>query len=90
MKINIDISCSELNSSMIEYMHLIADNKQGKLGVTFKNGTSYIYDGINLATFLAVIKADSVGESFSKYIKDQYPFKNVGDCNGESPLTKVY
>lgn len=50
------------------------------LGVKFKNGTEYHYQGVSSSTFEKVVGAASVGRTFNELIKSNpsdYPFARV-------------
>lgn len=85
---DINIIVENIDSTMIDYMHFKSTGESGNLGVTFKNGESYIYGNVRVKSFLSVIAYTSIGEGFNKYIKGSYTYKSVGNCNGESPLVK--
>lgn len=86
METKFNIVITDIDSSMLSFMHFNSNGMSGSLGVTFKNGDSYIYGNVRLKSFLNVIASASMGEGFNKYIKGSYTYKSVGDCNGESPL----
>lgn len=85
---DINIIVENIDSTMVDYMHFKSIGQSGNLGVTFKNGESYIYGNVRIKSFLSVLASNSVGEGFNKYIKGSYTYKSVGNCNGESPLVK--
>lgn len=86
MKTKYNIMITDIDSSMLSFMHFNSLGSSGNLGVTFNNGESYIYGNVRLKSFLNVIASSSIGEGFNKYIKGSYTYKSVGNCNGESPL----
>ena len=85
---DINIIVENIDSTMLDYMHFKCIGQSGNLGVTFKNGESYIYGNVRLKSFISVLASVSVGEGFNKYIKGSYTYKSVGNCDGESPLIK--
>lgn len=74
---------------MIDYVHYHNDGHKGYLGVIFKSGDGYIYDNVNLSSIIEMLKSESVGSFFSKNITKKYPYKNVGNTDGQSPLSKI-
>lgn len=85
---DINIIVENIDSTMIDYLHFKGIGQSGNLGVTFKNGESYIYGNVRLKSFLNVLVSVSIGDGFNKYIKGSYTYKNVGNCGGQSPLVK--
>ena len=85
----VNIIWSDIDSSLIKYMHYHNDGSKGLLGVIFKNDQSCIYDDVSMFDILSVLKAESVGSAFSKEIKLRYQYKNVGVINSGSPLEKM-
>lgn len=85
---NINIIVDDIDSTMVEFLHFKSSGRKGNLGVTFKNGESYIYGNVRVQSFLNVVASASIGEAFTRYIKGSYSYKSVGNCNGESPLDK--
>lgn len=50
------------------------------LGVQFKNGTEYHYDGVSVEIFNQILEAASIGRTFNELIKSKpkdYPFTRV-------------
>ena len=87
-KADINIIVENIDSTMIDYIHFNSSSQSGNLGVTFKNGESYIYGNVRIKSILNVLASSSIGEGFNTYIKGSYTYKSVGNCNGESPLIK--
>ena len=85
----VNIIWSDMDSTSIDYMHYHNDGIQSVLGVTFKSGQSYIYDKVKMADIINMLKAESVGSFFSKNIRMNYSYKNIGDADGNSPLQKI-
>lgn len=85
----IDIFCYDVDSSTVESIHFHFNKDKGYLGVTFKSGISYVYANVRLDSIIRVITHESYGEGFNKYIKGSYAYKQIGDCNGQSPLIKA-
>ncbi len=85
----VNIIWSEMDSSSIEYIHYHNDGVRSVLGVTFKSGQSYIYDRVRMTDVINMLKSESVGSFFSKNIRMNYSYKNIGDANGYSPLKKI-
>jgi hypothetical protein len=59
------------------------------LGVTFKSGDSYVYSDVGINEIISIFQSDSVGAAFSKNIRMNYSYKNIGDAQGQSPLRKI-
>ena len=85
----VNITWSDVESSSIEFIHYHHDGDKGMLGVTFKSGDSYIYNGVGIDEVINIFKADSVGSAFAKNIRLKYSYINIGNMNGESPLSKM-
>lgn len=47
------------------------------LGVKFKSGEVYYYAYVDKKTFLALIRAKSVGAYFNRHIRNVYPFEKI-------------
>lgn len=86
---SVEIKWSNIDSSMIDFIHYKYNGKVGMLGVTFKNSDSYIYNDVAIADIIHLIKSDSIGSTFTKYIRTRFSYKNIGNCNGVSPLDYV-
>lgn len=85
----VNIIWSDIDSSMIKYMHYHNDGVKSLLGVIFDNDQSCIYNDVSMFDILNVLKAESVGSAFSKEIKLRYPYKNIGQILSGSPLEKI-
>jgi len=72
------------DSSMFFHTVMIEDpyENKGDLYVTFKNGATYVYKGVEFADYVLLIGGgtdDSQGKSLNKFIKSKYEFERVGD-----------
>jgi hypothetical protein len=85
----VDITWSDVESSSIEFIHYHNDGDKGMLGVTFKSGDSYVYSDVGINEIISIFQSDSVGAAFSKNIRMNYSYKNIGDAQGQSPLRKI-
>jgi len=47
--------------------------------VTFRNDSSYMYEGVSRYRFEQLKKAESVGRYFNKFIKNKYPTTRLED-----------
>lgn len=66
----------EVESSNIEALGHDGES----LGVKFKNGTIYLYQGVSKAIFDQLVGAASVGRTFNELIKSKpsdYPYERV-------------
>lgn len=85
----VDIIWSDVESSSIEFIHYHNDEKNQMLGVTFRSGDSYVYNNVMMNEVVDMLKSDSVGSFFSKNIRLNHSYTNIGNTNGESPLKKI-
>ena len=85
----VNITWSDVESSSIEFIHYHHDGDKGMLGVTFKSGDSYVYSDVGIKEIISIFQSESVGAVFSKNIRMNYSYKNIGDTNGQSPLEKM-
>lgn len=85
----VNIIWSDIDSSVIRYIHYHSDGNKNLLGVIFKNDQSCIYNDVSMFDVLNLLKAESVGSAFSKDIKSKYPYKNIGVIKSGSPLGKI-
>lgn len=53
------------------------DKENNELHVRFKNGSLYIYEGVNEDHFVSMTTAESVGKYLNQHIKDVHSFKRV-------------
>lgn len=51
------------------------DAGSNQLHVRFKNGSHYVYDGIDARAFQQLLKAPSIGSHIAHQIKGRYPSK---------------
>ena len=56
---------------------LAYDERNHVLLARFVDGAVISYSGVPIRIYRAVILADSIGEKFTKLIKDEYPFKVI-------------
>lgn len=47
------------------------------LHVTFRNGQTYIYHGVEPQSYLELMKAPSLGQHFHAHIKDKHIFRKL-------------
>ena len=85
----VNIIWSDIDSSMIKYMHYYTDGNKSLLGVIFDNNQACIYNDVSMFDILTVLKAESAGSAFSKEIKLRYPYKNIGQILSGSPLETI-
>lgn len=64
----IQVQTDSTNIRLVEY-----DKEAMELLVTFHRGGKYKYSNVPLMAFVALTTSDSVGQAFSKHIKDKYP-----------------
>lgn len=58
------------------------DHDKPVMFVQFKNGGTYRYENVPVATFKEIVEAESVGKVFNALVKkfpDAYPFTKVGE-----------
>lgn len=49
----------------------------GEMFVRFKSGVSYAYSGVNYSVFDAMVKAESVGQFFHRFVRSRYEYKKL-------------
>lgn len=80
---------SDIDSSLLSFVHYHNNSQYGWLGVTFQTGDSYIYGNVPMKDVLNMLDAESMGSFFSKNIKNQYYYKSAGRVESGSPLAKI-
>lgn len=66
------------NVKEIAYMPDLSGNGKHILAVRFLNHSEYRYYGVSLATYTAMLVAQSKGRFVLQRLRDQYPFERVG------------
>jgi hypothetical protein len=51
--------------------------KHGDMYVRFKSGVSYVYRRVNFASFFAMLKSESVGKFFNRFVKPFYEYEKL-------------
>ena len=49
----------------------------GELLVTFKSGTSYVYENVDIENYRSFINSTSAGQALNHFIKGKYEFKKL-------------
>jgi hypothetical protein len=62
---------SVVSSNISELAH---DPETNTLGVKFKNGGTYYYQGVDATKYNALLKADSIGKHLHEHIKGKHEF----------------
>lgn len=57
---------------------LAYDCRQAILQVEFRDGTVYRYAGVPLQTYDDLLRADSKGAFFNRYIRSRFPYRLLG------------
>lgn len=66
-----------VKSSTIESIYY--SNETLELMVTFKNNSTYTYQGVTYEDYLKLITSDSIGKSLNQLIKGKYEYKKHED-----------
>lgn len=51
--------------------------QRGKLYIQFKSGVAYEYDDAPYHTYQTLVKAESVGQTFHRFVKGKYPYTRL-------------
>jgi hypothetical protein len=82
------------DSTMILYSEMVEDENEnkGKLYVTFKNGSTYLYKDVNFEDYILFIGGGtdaSQGKTLNKVIKGKYEYCRVEDKNVNDILNEL-
>lgn len=86
---DIDIEISNIESTMIDYIHYVKKGNRLYLGIRFSSGDSYVYSDIRFSEVLNLIVSKSMGSYFSQHIKTKYPYKKLGAIGEQDPLKEI-
>lgn len=67
-----------MNYQSVKSSQIEAIGHEGKtLGVKFKGGSEYHYFNVSAAQHGALMKAESIGSHFGKFIKSKFEFRRI-------------
>ena len=70
--------CEAISPTDVDSSHIQTIEHNGKeLYITFLNGTIYEYDNVPEALVRDMLKKDSKGKYFWRYIRNKYPYRQV-------------
>jgi hypothetical protein len=65
----------KVSSTTISYVGY--DSNTMELTVEFHTGAIYVYEGVEESVYQDLMWATSIGQYFSTYIKNRYPYKKI-------------